>query len=558
MTIGRIFIFNLLACFALLLSCQRDVLNAQPVGAKEMKLDFQATGIHVDRDGKHAIAWGKKTANSTNRGGNIGQGSLSDQVAVIDLEALKVITQKTLSAGVETAIIQKPYSYLTPKSGNVLYRFDALTLGKSKRMFLKHKTRSLTPFTKQQIGVVYGSTYQVIDTTRMKPSQSIVVGDSLKDAVGRPQEVAPGILSFNSKLLNIQDGTVVMFRRPPNLKSLTTKAPLQTGNLRENPGGQKMFGRYISYTTISSASGSPIAQFKVLPCTSPHHHVAFGVRAESTSSGRNWQTTTYFETYSLVDGETLNSQLFDTFDSTNYRGRVPTGMLRAANDKVVHVRQEVLTVIPLDQSKLASAPKPLHFSSTQVPILSTDKAQTILFKADGGNGELKYRLAFETEGIKIDSTSGMVTIDTPSLWKRYVSAPPPVGLHFGKQRKVQYLSEEEYAEMLGKPLPAGKVPFSLPISLAVSDEEAQEDQMTVYAVVHADKTAVDKIEADRLAKLETDRQERLARNNANQEQPMKDRNRTTSAGATERIDELAKRMRRIEATLDMILEKVSK
>lgn len=136
--------------------------------------------------------------------------------------------------------------------------------------------------------------------------------------------------------------------------------------------------------------------------------------------------------------------------------------------------------------------------------------------------------------------------------------PPPVGLHFGKQRKVQYLSEEEYAEMLGKPLPAGKVPFSLPISLAVSDEEAQEDQMTVYAVVHADKTAVDKIEADRLAKLETDRQERLARNNANQEQPMKDRNRTTSAGAAERIDELAKRMRRIEATLDMILEKVSK
>lgn len=140
-----------------------------------------------------------------------------------------MITQKTLSAGVQTAIIQKPYSYLTPKSGNVLYRFDALTLGKSKRMFLKHKTRSLTPFTKQQIGVVYGSTYQVIDTTRMKPSQSIVVGDSLKDAVGRPQEVAPGILSFNSKLLNIQDGTVVMFRRPPNLKSLTTKAPLKQG-----------------------------------------------------------------------------------------------------------------------------------------------------------------------------------------------------------------------------------------------------------------------------------------------------------------------------------------
>ena len=170
--------FTLVTCWALVLVNLTDVLNAQPIPAKEMSLDFHVTGIHIDRDGKHAIAWGKKIDKNANRRGGFSETSLSDEVAVINLETQKVMTQQSLAAGIQSAMIQKPYAFLTPKSGNVLYRFDAMTLGKSKRMFLKDKGMGLTPFTKQRIGVVSGDhnyTYQVIDPSTMKPTQTIPI-----------------------------------------------------------------------------------------------------------------------------------------------------------------------------------------------------------------------------------------------------------------------------------------------------------------------------------------------------------------------------------------------
>ena len=56
----RVATFTLVTCCALILVSLTDVLNAQPLPAEEISLDFHVIGFHIDRDGKHAIAWGKK------------------------------------------------------------------------------------------------------------------------------------------------------------------------------------------------------------------------------------------------------------------------------------------------------------------------------------------------------------------------------------------------------------------------------------------------------------------------------------------------------------------
>ena len=563
--------FILVTCLALILINSTEVLNAQSLPAKEMSLDFHVTGFHVDRDGKHAIAWGKKIDKNADGRRSFSQTSLSDEVAVIDLETQKVMTQQSLAAGIQSAMIQKPYAFLTPKSGNVLYRFDAMTLGKSKRLFLKNKGIGLAPFTKQQIGVVSGDhnyTYQVIDPSTMKPTQTIPIRFSGHNRKNTPREVAPGILNFNSMFLNVDDGTVAMLEHAAGLQSLTSvKAPRGTGSHR-TLGNQKIFGRYITHNSILSQNGTQIAQLNGRRLfSSPYHQVAFGIRVERSPSRRGQDAKRYFETYSLVDGAVLDSKLLEVTSSANARhfhGRSIEGNLYVLKDKAIYVSGEVLAVLPISEAKLAAAPKPLHFSIPQVPVLDIDKPQTLTFKAEGGKGKLDYQLAVEYEGIEIDSASGTVTVDTPKLWESYlkrITAGGSLARLRDPYSNSKPLSDKDYEDKFGKPLPVGKTPFTLPIYLAVADEESQEDRMSFYVVVHGDKAAVEKIKAEREAKQEAAQKEQFAKRMEMKKRQENARNNPVSkstGNTSARIDVLEKRMRRMEATLDLILEKVQK
>ena len=574
----RVARFTLVICCALVLVSLTDVLNAQPLPAKEISLDFHVIGFHIDRDGKHAIAWGKKIEKNAGGRRNFGQASLSDEVAVIDLEAQKVMTQQSLAAGIQSAMIQKPYAFLTPKSGNVLYRFDAMTLGKSKRMFLKNKGLGLTPFTKQQIGVVSGDhnhTYQVIDPDTMKPTQTFQIGYTGRNGNKGPVEVEPGILNFNSMYLNVDDGSVAMLQQANGFQPLVAAKFPRNGLPHQISEHTKTFGRFITNNSILSQNGTRIAQLNHdrRLFFSPHHQVAFGIRVEPGPSRRSEDAKHYFETYSLVDGEVLDSKLLEVTDNVNakvFHGRSPAGKLYVLKDKAILVSGKVLAVLPINQAKLAAAAKPLHFPVPQVPFLDIDKPQTLRFKAEGGKGKLNYQLLVEYEGIEIDSATGTVTVDTPKLWESYLKTMAAGGSfeRFGhlNSRNGKTPLDKVYKDKFGKPLPAGKTPFTLPIFLAVTDEESQEDRLALFTVVHGDKAVIEKTKAQREAQRQAARQEQIAKQKEMREQftkrkEMQEQQRNKSAsskGTSARIDVLEKRMRRMEATLDLILEKVQK
>ena len=126
------------------------------------------------------------------------------------------------------------------------------------------------------------------------------------------------------------------------------------------------------------------------------------------------------------------------------------------------------------------------------------------------------------------------------------------------------LGSGAYTYFTGQPLPAGKTPFVIPIGLAVVDSEGQEDRLSVYAFVLADKAAIDR------KQTQQNKQRELARaaNRAGRvlESTIEQLAKTASASKSRsqekediaRLDKLEKQMSRMEATIDKILEKIKK
>ncbi len=551
------------------------------VKATKMELNFSIAGIDVDKDGKYAIAWGKKIIKGRN--GRIqSQDSGSDEVAILDLVSQKVVIQKPLATGVQSAIIQQPYAFLVPRSGNVLFRFDAKTLGSSKRMFLKDKCIGVTTFVKNQICTICGShnyTLNVIDPETMKSTKTktMVYNPHVRNALQNIREASPEQIDFQSKLLDKKTGLVTRMEKNPGLKSLVNVNDpnvSQSHQMRELP--RKMYGRYLTRNALVSATGSMISQFnnKTVYAT-PHHPVGFATRSESQSNGRNRETKTYIEMLSLVDGEVLDSRVFDVSD-----GHQRHNMHRYSKnffpfkEKIILVKGNELFSIPIEPSTIKSAPLPLHFPIATIPELAIDKPEILNFKAVGGKGKIEYQLVADYEGISVESATGKVTIDTPLLWKNYLkTSTSSAGSRSSMMRSrsnnnnSNKLSAKDFEAFFGKPLPDDKLAFVLPIHLAATDEEAQEDRLSVYALVFGDKAAVDKIENEKRAKMEVARKAALERQAAAREKArMAEAERTaraqtqtsnTEAGSA-RMDKLENRMRRMEATLDSILQKLDK
>ena len=473
------------------------------VAGPKLELDFAITSMNVERSGKYAVVWGQKIVKDRNGRVVSGRnGTGTSEIAVVDLQTQKVVTQKPFAAGVLTAMMQYPYVMVASRSSNIVYRYDAETLTDSKRMFLKQTCKSIVAMPKNQVGVVTGDhnfLVNVVDPETMKSTQKSQVPYNhfrSQRQVSFP-EVAPGIVDFNSQLLNMDDGTAVMFESNPGLQALVSiknrrGMPFE---MRELSG--KVFGRFISQNRIVSSTGSTISQFQNRQLfSSPYHPVAFAIRTESKNLNSRNATKSYLETISLVDGEILDSRVFDVSDrssrSNNY-GYAKTSF--AFKDKIVYFRENKLFVIPLDSS-LDDAPTPLYFPIRKLAPLTVDQPQTISFKAKGGKGKLTYQLISEYPGIKIDADTGVVTVDTPSLFKKSLNrSSSNYSIRRSNSGSNQTPpSEEQMMKWFGESS-KGKTAYVVPINLAVTDEEAQEDRMSVNAVVFASKKELAAINA---------------------------------------------------------------
>ena len=112
----------------------------------------------------------------------------------------------------------------------------------------------------------------------------------------------------------------------------------------------------------------------------------------------------------------------------------------------------------------------------------------------------------------------------------------------------------------------GKIPFAIPINVSVTDSEAQNDQLTAFAVVLGDKSSIDKMEAKQRAFIETAQKEYAAKKKAAQEQARAELERSRSGRAqglpaesdeeSIRLNRLENQMSRMEDKLDRILKEI--
>ena len=390
------------------------------VKSKKIELDFRVVGINVEDTGKFAVVWGKKIPKGQQgfRGGFPGDNSQGgDEVAVVDLLTSKVLVQKTLAAGVKSAAIQGKYVFLMPRTGNVLYRLDVKTLEGSKRVFLKEAGLAVFAFPGNQIAYTLGShnrTLTVVDPETLKTVQTKTIpytGSNNKEVATL---VAPGAVSLGSKIVSQDDDSLMMLKQNPGLP-LLGKFDAR-GNYNSSHSmrdmSEKMFGRHVGYNKIASSSGSTVSQVqkrRMYPCSV--YHVAFGVGTDTKQVGRSTETNLTLDTYSLVDGEVLDSRIFDS--SMQRNGGSPFGFGNSGSkqfftfkDKAVYASNNQVFVIPFDTKMLESAPQPLYFPVSKLPMLSIDAPQTIDLKAVGGKGKLEYQLVAEFPGISVDSKTG--------------------------------------------------------------------------------------------------------------------------------------------------------
>ena len=575
------------------------------VKSDRMELDFLVAGFHVDRDGKYAIAWGPKNIQGQRVRHSFEPGA--DEVAVLNLESKKVVVQRPLAAGVRRAVIQSPYVFLMPKEGNVFFRFDRDSLDNSKRMFLKDKGIGLVPYFSNSIGVMVGDhtlTLEKVDPETMKSTGSDNYGyeSSYRDGKLPFNEVAPGLLKFKTKLASMSDGSIKAFYENPGLEILASSndKSRQFGSPHRMHGQgsrSRMFGRYINGTQILSPIGTVVAQFRDrerATYATPHAPVAFSVRTEEKREPRSTQYKTYLETLSLVDGAVLDARVINVSNGRRSRGfgnGSKVKMLHALEDRLVYARENQIYIIPIVKSVVESAPMPLHFPPKEIAILGVDKLQKINLKAEGGKGKVEYQLIAQYPGLELDAASGEVSIDTPAMWEKYLTAQTSQqgimnrrNRNRSRNRSSQFLDDKQYAKAFGKALPQGKLALVLPIQIAVTDDEAQEDRLSVYAVVHAPKSDLDArtAEVERRRKAENDERQRkqMAAQRLAMEKQMEKQKIANAAAELEkqkklaaqaeqaeqakaegsdiesRFEALEKRTRRMEATLDAVLEKL--
>jgi len=272
----------------------------------------------------------------------------------------------------------------------------------------------------------------------------------------------------------------------------------------------------------------------------------------------------------MLDGEMIDTKLIDhTLQIRGANTDAPSRLV-ALEKSIVFSKGTDIYVLPIDNEVVRKAPMPLHFPWQPIKPLDINTPQKFTISARGGKGKIEYSLVQEFNGIEIDSSTGEITVDTPMLWKKALGPPSTRDQMRAMQRSSsnQPTASTWYKKITGEELPTGKVPYHVPIHVAVTDEEGQEDRINVVAFVFGDKKAADEVAQKRAKQRAKQQAEARAASEKRREQQMLERKKaeelklakaeSANGASKDRFDQMERRMRRMEATLDALLEKLDR
>jgi IS5 family transposase len=183
----------------------------------------------------------------------------------------------------------------------------------------------------------------------------------------------------------------------------------------------RRWGVTLGGSTIRRTSGQTVAQTSGRGIIMSRHPVAAFVRSERVALGMGQKTTYHVDLVDIATGGKRSllvlesgkrdaSSTAPSHYATAFRPlyETPEGLALIAGDTVVLVSDE--------QLGLGTAPIPVHFAARQSRLRATaDVPFTLEYEVIGGTAPLSFRLGRALDGVTIDESTGVVTVDPAAL-----------------------------------------------------------------------------------------------------------------------------------------------
>ena len=514
------------------------------------ELDFDIKSMRISPSGRTLAVWGAAKGQESRHPAHAGP----DGVAVINLQNLSIIAQKTIPQGVRDLEIDDNFVFLAPASGNLVYRLDHKLNG-AKRQFLKSTPKQILKISPQNLAV-FADQLEVFDVQEMVSAK-----------IGR-QPMA--IHSYQPTLVTdvaTLAGRVVKRSTGELLRVTTLQLPIlgdkKNANLshmhmhRQNNGQQK-WGRILSSGTLSGTNGSRISQQSNVRASVMSDQWPIGIMLSVVNEGRTSKETISF--CDLVDGTIKQTSVIRQYPNVRQQHYYGLQTRLVARGKQIYIASgDRLLVAEIPDEVIESVATPVHFLDQQKLQIPVGKVEKFTLGVGGSRKGATFSLLTEYSGIKLDEATGEVSVDTQQLWANFVNASQFDISRSGSNSALSIpVNAGAYKAITGRDLPEGKIATQLPIHAALVDQEGQEDRALFFVVVVGPRKPLDdakvKREQERAKQMEIARKQQAERQS--QMQAAREAAASKSHSVEQRLDDLEARMRRIEAALDSVLKKL--
>ena len=514
----------------------------------QLELDFNILDGRFSLDGSRLVVWGNKTQNQPGVRVNG-----SHQIAIVDLEKLKIIQQQEYLSGIRTATIDNQYVYVAPMSGNLLYRYDH-NLESSKRVFTNVPIDALYALPNGKVGfpgdalgglITVDTEKMEMDLTQPPAATKRATlrnrGVSSREVFRQFTPLPNNHVKIHQQVFDLNSGEITS----ANLSQLNAAFPMPRAQaLLDAANTEKTFGRTINRIGILNYRNEYVHRFENTTSRSAYFWSQFSTTApvvhvmSSQNLPRGSQITNLiFRTHQLSDGEVLYEAKFE------YPAGTPV-QTQCFENRIFSLLGKQISVHEIPSLAVEKVEPVLHIGVFPTQIVTTNQTLEFDIPSEGGKGKLKFQLLAEFPGLSINAQTGRISLNGKQLFQAYRNSLEQSDIFRNQQALNQFAesvkqgAKEQYEIALGKPLPETVVPMSLPICVSVTDEDEVTDVVSTFAVLLVPKNEIE----DRIAKA------RKKFEDLNGNRLRKPR----AFNPADRIVELEKRVEELEALLNSV------
>lgn len=500
----------------------KDIERLQPfnvtVRQRHVALPFAPHEMLVSPDGKRIVVLHPSSFDLTKRMG--AEEDRATRVVLVDTASGRVLADRIIPFDVgvsrdqnmKSAAIDDEQVYLPAMSADAFYALSLKDLSDVKRVFLPGRPHGMRVAGDKLFVTIRDKPIQMytIPSLNLEPvPQSPLNAQVSQEANAAPQPAGTGWF-YRGVLYDAAMSEPLLLAQSWEFPSFPMSQ--EQNELRSREGGLTPSTwdiRRVNANTLQRASGQNIGNvtgrdIEILG-------VAPAAAALVMPDGAGRQIRADIVIHDLVTASPVATiPLIDeprdaaAYGSPGNSGESPPMLEQAGEGSLlVALVSDKIFLLPTAPFKTLELPEPLWIEPKQSAFAaSPGRPSTFTYKAHGGTAPLVYALVGATEGVSIDSQSGVVTVDSSKMINQagdvlrgWVQDRHRYDQTAGKQRSpdemvdaYRTVSGEAFAQLTGQ-TPSG-LPIALPIVVSVSDAEQQQTQLAHLILLDIDPTMV--------------------------------------------------------------------